>query len=102
MNKLMQVMKQNNLIFVDSRTSSKSVVKKYATKYGVKYIGRNVFLDNTPSKEYIRNQLVKAIEIAKSSGSAIAIGHPYGATIDALQESKNLLDGVDVVLIDKI
>lgn len=102
MDKLMRVIKQNNLIFVDSRTSSKSVVKKYATKYGVKYMGRNVFLDNTPSKEYIKNQLAKAIQIAKSSGSAIAIGHPYGATIDALRESKNLLDGIDIVLIDKI
>ncbi len=102
MDKLMKVIKENHLIFVDSRTSSKSVVKKYATKYGVKYMGRNVFLDNRPSKEYIKNQLLKAIEISKSSGSAIAIGHPYSATIDALKESKNLLDGVDIVLIDKI
>ena len=86
---------------VSKNTPSKNR-KKYALKYGVKYIGRNVFLDNTASKEHVKNQLLKSIEIAKKSGSAIAIGHPYNATIDALKESKDLLDGVDIVLIDKI
>jgi polysaccharide deacetylase 2 family uncharacterized protein YibQ len=102
MDMLMQVLKNNNLIFVDSRTSSKTVAKKYANKYGMRYIARNIFLDNTPKKEYIQEQLQKAVNIAKKTGSAIAIGHPYGATLETLKESKALLDGVDIVLIDKI
>ncbi len=102
MDKLMQVMKRHNLTFVDSRTTSKSVVKKYAQKYGVRYIGRNVFLDNTPSKEYIIGQLQKAVDIAKTNGSAIAIGHPYSQTIEALQDSKELLSDVEIVLLNKI
>lgn len=102
MDKLMQVMKNNNLLFVDSRTSSKSVVKKYANKYEERYISRNVFLDNTPNKEYIKSQLQKAIDIAKSTGNAIAIGHPYGATLEALKESKDMLNGIDIVMVDKI
>ena len=31
----------------------------------MRYIGRNIFLDNTAKKEYIKAQLQKAIEIAK-------------------------------------
>jgi len=101
MDMLISALKNNNIQFVDSRTTPKSVVKQYATKYGMRYIGRNIFLDNTPKKEYIKAQLQKAIEIAKKTGSAIAIGHPYGATLEALKESKALLTGVDIVMIDK-
>jgi len=97
----MQVLKNNNIQFVDSRTTPKSVVKQYATKYGMRYIGRNVFLDNTPTKKAIKIQLQKAIEIAKKTGSAIAIGHPYNATFEALKESKEMLSGITVVTIDK-
>ena len=101
MDMLMQVLKNNNIQFVDSRTTPKSVVKQYATKYGMRYIGRNVFLDNTPTKKAIKIQLQKAIEIAKKTGSAIAIGHPYNATFEALKESKEMLSGITVVTIDK-
>lgn len=102
MDMLIQVLKNNNIQFVDSRTTPKSVVKQYATKYGMRYIGRNIFLDNTPTKNAIKAQLKKAIEIAKKTGSAIAIGHPYGATLEALKESKEMLTGIDIVMIDKI
>ncbi len=102
MDMLMEVLKNHNIQFVDSRTTPKSVAKQYATKHGMRYIGRNIFLDNAPKKEYIKAQLQKAIEIAKKTGSAIAIGHPYGATMEALKESKALLTGVDIVMIDKI
>jgi len=102
MDMLMEVLKNNNIQFIDSRTTPKSVVKQYAIKHGMRYIGRNIFLDNTPKKEYIKAQLQKAVEIAKKTGSAIAIGHPYGATMEALRESKEILNGLDIVMIDKI
>ena len=66
MDMLIQVLKNNNIQFVDSRTTPKSVAKQYATKYGMRYIGRNIFLDNIPTKNAIKIQLQKAIEIAKN------------------------------------
>ncbi len=102
MDMLIQVLKNNNIQFVDSRTTPKSVVKQYAIKHGMRYIGRNIFLDNTPTKNAIKAQLKKAVEIDKKNGSAIAIGHPYGATMEALKESKEMLKGIDIVMIDKI
>jgi polysaccharide deacetylase 2 family uncharacterized protein YibQ len=102
MDRLFRALKKHNLIFVDSRTTSKTVTKKYAKKYGVQYLSRNIFLDNKQDKNYIQKQLRKAIKIAKSRGQAIAIGHPHKITIQTLKDSKHLLEGLNVVYINKI
>jgi polysaccharide deacetylase 2 family uncharacterized protein YibQ len=102
MNKLFRALKKYNFIFVDSRTTAKSVAKKYAQKYGMPYIVRNTFLDNERNFEYIQKQLKKAIKIAKRKGYAIAIGHPYSMTIKVLRESKHLLKGVELIYINKL
>jgi polysaccharide deacetylase 2 family uncharacterized protein YibQ len=102
MDKLFKALKKYNFIFVDSRTTAKSVAKKYAIKYGMPYIVRNTFLDNERNFEYIQNQLKKAIKIAKRKGYAIAIGHPYGITIKVLKESKHLLKDVEPIFINKL
>jgi uncharacterized protein len=102
MDRLFRALKKYNFIFVDSRTTAKSVAKKYAIKYGMPYIVRNTFLDNERKFEYIQNQLKKAIKIAKKRGYAIAIGHPYSMTIKVLKESKHLLKDVEPIFINKL
>ncbi|APW66614.1 hypothetical protein LPB137_12495 [Poseidonibacter parvus] len=102
MDKLFRALKKYNFIFVDSRTSAKSVAKKYALKYGMPYIVRNTFLDNKKDYDYIQNQLKKAIKIAKKRGYAIAIGHPHSMTIKVLRESKHLLKDVEPIFINKL
>jgi uncharacterized protein len=97
--KLFKALKKYNFIFVDSRTSSKSVVKKYAKKYNMPYIVRNTFIDNDRNFSAIQNQLKKAIEIAKKQGYAIAIGHPHNITLQVLKESKHLLKDVEPIFI---
>ncbi len=102
MDKLLKILKKHNYIFVDSRTTSKTVAKKYAKKYDVKYLSRNIFLDNKRDKRYIQKQLKKAIRTAKKDGMAIAIGHPHSITLKTLLESKHLLQGLDMVFINKL
>ncbi len=102
MDKLFKALKKYNFIFVDSRTTAKSVAKKYAKKYGMPYIVRNTFLDNQKDFNYIQNQLKKAINIAKKRGFAIAIGHPYTITTDVLAKSKHLLNGVETIYIKEL
>lgn len=102
MDKLFQVLKKYNYTFLDSRTTAKSVAAQAAKKYGVKMFTRNIFLDNKKDKKYIQNQLKKAIKSAKKNGMAIAIGHPYSITFKTLRESKHLLEGLDLVYIDKL
>ena len=63
---------------------------------------RNIFLDNIRNVEYIKKQLKKAIELAKEKGYAIAIGHPYEVTFQAIKDSLKELKKVKVVYIDEL
>ncbi|MCT7907975.1 divergent polysaccharide deacetylase family protein [Arcobacter lacus] len=102
MDKLFKALVKYNFIFVDSKTSAKSVAQKYANKHNLPYISRNIFLDNEKSYEYIKSQLIKTIELAKKQGYAVAIGHPYDITLKVLKESKHLLNDVDPILVNKL
>ena len=102
MDKLMQVLQKYNFIFVDSRTTSKTKAKQFAKLHDVKYLSRNIFLDNKQDKKYIQKQLKKAISIAKRKGVAIAIGHPHTITLQTLKESKYLLKGINLVYINAL
>lgn len=100
--KLFRALKKYNFIFVDSRTSAKSVVKKYAKKYDMPYIVRNTFLDNEQSYSYVQKQLKEAIEIAKKQGYALAIGHPHEITLQVLRDSKNLFKDVEPIFVNQL
>ena len=100
--KLFRALKKYNFIFVDSRTSAKSVAKKYAKKYDMPYIVRNTFIDNDRDYKSIENQLKKAIEIAKRQGYAIAIGHPHNVTLEVLKDSKHLFKEVEPIFMNQL
>ena len=102
MNKLAKVLKKYGYKFIDSRTSGKTVAKKYANKYNLPFLSRNIFLDNVQDKKYIQNQLKKAINIAIKTGSSIAIGHPHSITIKTLKESTHLFKNVQLVYVNKL
>ncbi|WP_298751467.1 divergent polysaccharide deacetylase family protein [uncultured Arcobacter sp.] len=99
---LIKALKKYNFTFIDSRTTSKSVVKEVTKEFGMPYIARNIFLDNKKDFNYIQNQLKKAIRIAKKTGSSIAIGHPYPITMKVLRKSKHLLKDVDLVYVNEL
>lgn len=102
MDRLIGVMKENGLIFVDSRTIASSKVKTVEAKYGLRYLGRDVFLDHQDGVANVKKQIRDAVSLAKRHGSAIAIGHPRPDTIQALKESKDILNQVQIVRIDQI
>ena len=83
---VMSVLKEKNLYFLDSKTTSKSVGKEMAHEYGVKYIARDVFLDNKNDYDYIIKQLNLTEKIAKKRGYAVAICHPRSQTYRALKD----------------
>lgn len=102
MDRLISVMKENGLVFVDSKTIASSKAKKVDAKYGLCYLGRDVFLDHKDGVANVKKQIREAVAIAKRHGSAIAIGHPRPDTIRALKESKDILGQVQIVRIDQI
>jgi len=102
MNKLYIALNKYHIIFVDSKTTSKSKAPIIAKKRHQILFSRDVFLDNKPDVAYIQNQLKKAIKLAKRKGYAIAICHPHSKTFEALAKSKNLLKNVEVIYIDEL
>lgn len=95
----LEELKERDLFFLDSRTSPKSVGGRVARELGVPNADRNVFLDNTREKGYIKGQLREAVSIARKKGYAIAIGHPYPETIAALKEALPELEGSGVKIV---
>jgi hypothetical protein len=85
MARVIERLKKDNLFFIDSRTSSKSTGYAIAKEHGLKYEGRDVFLDNILTKEAIFSQFAELERLAQQNGSAIAIGHPHRETLLALQ-----------------
>ncbi len=75
MKKVIEYCKENKLIFIDSKTTNKSVAKKIADELGVICVERDVFLDGTKDVSEIEKNLLQAAKIAKKRGFAIAIGH---------------------------
>ncbi|WP_457608756.1 divergent polysaccharide deacetylase family protein [Nitratifractor sp.] len=94
-------LKRNGFIFVDSRTTGRSAVRKITKIYHDPYISRDVFIDNVQQRTAILGQLRRAVKIAKKRGYAIAIGHPHHATMEALRHAGKILSQVKVVYIDE-
>lgn len=90
---------QGDLFFVDSRTTSATVARQLAGEYGIPSMSRNVFLDNEPDPEAVRAQFRQLLEIARREGTALAIGHPYPATLAILEEELAQLAGQDIQLL---
>lgn len=102
MKKLYKAFEKEGLIFVDSKTIASSKAPKVAKVLGQIYIQRDVFLDNQDDVAYIKKQLIDAVKLAKKKGFAIAIGHPRKNTFKALEQSKDLLDSVELVYLSEI
>jgi hypothetical protein len=94
------VLARDGRFFIDSRTSAKSVGEAVARERGVPTAERNVFLDNVDDEAAIAAQLRVALDDARASGSAIAIGHPRPATLAAVRAvaPEASADGVDLTL----
>ena len=86
MTAVMEVLKEKNMFFLDSKTSAQSKAEDAAAECGIAYAHRHVFIDNNNDKVYILGQLAKAENVARKNGYAIAIGHPKTQTFEALKE----------------
>ena len=86
MNVVFDEIQKQGLFFLDSMTTPKSVAEELAAKRNIVFLKRHVFLDNVQDKNAILFQLSKAENIAVKHGMAVAIGHPYPETLEALRE----------------
>lgn len=84
---LFNELKKRNLYFLDSLVSAKSICADLANKMHLRFIQRDVFLDNQEDVEYIRGQIFKLKTKARLSGQAVGIGHDRKVTLEVLREA---------------
>jgi len=100
MHDVAEVLAEQRVYFVDSRTTAATQAAHETAALGVPTASRNVFLDNVADVASVEAALEHAADVAQTKGSAIAIGHPKAATLAALRAEIPALEreGVTFVL----
>ena len=98
---------ENNLHFLDSRTTSESIVPAVAQKLGIQIAERNVFIDNEPSRDSMLHYISTALARAQRYGSAVMIGHTWSEELAPLlteqiplfiQQGYNIKTASDIIM----
>ena len=83
---LMEEIRQREAVFfIDSYTTHRSVALQVAAETGINAMKRDVFLDADAEPDTIAREFERLKSIARRKGAAVAIGHPYQATLDFLE-----------------
>ncbi|HZS82668.1 MAG TPA: divergent polysaccharide deacetylase family protein [Stellaceae bacterium] len=83
---VLEELKARGLLFLDSRTTPRTVCPRVAAAHDLPFASRNVFLDNEATADGVRRQLAELVGVARRHGAAIGIGHPHDATLSVLAE----------------
>jgi len=97
---LMQVIRNDqSLFFVDSRTTAATVALQLAGEYGVPSIERKIFLDNVRDGNAVSGQFQRLLDIARSEGTALGIGHPHPETLAVLARELSRMDDYNIQVV---
>ncbi len=104
MRTLLNELKQQKLVFVDSKTTNLSVGNKIANEINLPNAGRDIFLDHEDKRAAIKNQLMELARLASKKRYAIGIGHVKPNTLKVLKEEVPGLQrlGYEFVFISEI
>ncbi len=99
-----EIRDREELFFIDSYTHHESVALQIAREAGVDTIKRDVFLDPDRSPETVAREFERLKLLAKKQGRAVAIGHPYPATLELLERELPLLaeQGFELVYVSEL
>lgn len=81
---VLAVLRERGLFFVDSRTTGQTVGATLAREMGILVAERAVFLDNDDDPAYIAGQVRRLLDVARTNGSAVGIGHVQKHTAEVL------------------
>lgn len=99
-----EIVARDDLFFVDSYTTARSIALRIARESGVPAVKRDVFLDPDRSPQTLAREFARLKDIARRRGYAVGIGHPYPATLEFLEVALPALpgDGYDLVSIREL
>ena len=83
---VLRSIKQRGLIYVDSRSTSRSLGPELASSIQLPKAFNNVFVDREPSQEKIKNKLDELERIALKRRFAVGIAQPLPITIEILSQ----------------
>ena len=83
---VLRSIKQRGLIYVDSRSTSRSLGPDLASSIQLPKAFNNVFVDREPSQEKIKNKLDELERIALKRRFAVGIAQPLPITIEILSQ----------------
>jgi len=89
---ILELLKERNLFFIDSRTTGSSVAYNVAQSLGIPSAYRHVFLDGELDEKYIKSQLLELFRQAQRNGFALGICHPSAITLRVLKEHFHLIE----------
>lgn len=103
MEKLMSVLSAQQLFFLDSKTSGKSVASQVAKEKGIATLDRHFFLDDSNELADVQRQYQASLAYARKHGLAIVIGHPRPNTLTVLQQGlANLPKDIELVNVGRL
>ncbi len=80
------VLKQKNLFFIDSRSTTKTLCRPSARLFKIPFAERDVFIDHIQEPKFIKKQLRELVRIARKQGEAIGIAHPSKMTYEIIRK----------------
>lgn len=108
MREILNIVKEKDLYFLDSKTGESKVAKELSKELEVIYLERNVFLDNERTEDYISKAMGNLGKIALENGYAIGIGHVGGQggkiTVEILDKmSKKMKEqGIEFIYLSQV
>ncbi len=88
-----------DLFFVDSRTTKQSVALQVAREHDIPSVERDVFLDPDASERTIEQQFDRFVRLVKRQGYGLAIAHPYPQSLRMLKNRLASLEANGIRLI---
>ncbi|MCP5047939.1 MAG: divergent polysaccharide deacetylase family protein [bacterium] len=100
MTRVLKIIKQEGLFFIDSRTIGGTVAYDIAKRLKIRTTHKDVFIDHIQTYSHSISQIRKLVDIARQNGKAIAIGHPFESTLRAIRDSRKYIrsKGIRIVL----
>ena len=83
---ILKSIKTRGLLYVDSRTTSQSLGPELSSNIQLPRAFNNVFIDKTPSRDYITTKLRELERIAVDKKFAVAIAQPLPLSIEIINE----------------
>ncbi|MEA1935619.1 MAG: divergent polysaccharide deacetylase family protein [Thermodesulfobacteriota bacterium] len=99
LNIVLNQLNEEGLFFVDSLTTRHSKGKKLAKEIGLRFVSRDIFIDNNQDFTLILQNFTNPLKKRKRWKTLLIIGHPYPCTISALKDAvlKIKAEGIDIV-----